>query len=158
MPTPIEGLDASNLRIAIAASRWNAFITDKLVSGAVKRLREVGANDANIRVVRVPGAWEIPIAADRLAASGEFDAVIGIGCLIRGDTPHFDYIAYEVSRGLGQIGLTYGLPVTFGVITVENLDQAIARSVEGPGNKGAEAAEAAVEMVHILNDLPPRAK
>src|SRR2546423_1085201 len=140
MPKTVEGqLIAGSLRFGIVASRWNAVITEKLLAGALDVLSRHGAGDDRVTVARVPGAWEIPVAALRMAASGEFDAIICLGCLIRGETPHFDYLSAEVTRGLGQIALDSAIPVTYGVLTVENLEQAMERAGSKAGNKGSEA-------------------
>lgn len=144
---------ASGLKFGIVVSRWNSFITDRMLGGAVDALTRHGASEADISVARVPGTWEIPVAAKKMVNSGAFDAVVCIGCLIRGDTPHFDYLAGEVTRGIGQIARDSGIPVTYGVITVENLEQAIDRAGAKSGNKGAEAAIAAIEMANLMRVL-----
>ena len=154
MPKTLEGqLDARGLKFALVASRWNSFITDRLLEGALDALHRNGADDADVTVARVPGTWEIPVVARILATQGGYDAVVCIGCLIRGATPHFDYLASNVTSGLGQIALETGLPVTYGIITVENLEQAIERAGSKAGNKGAEAALAAIEMANLLKTL-----
>lgn len=146
-------LVATGLRFGIVVSRWNSFITERMLGGAIDALTRHGADEANIEVARVPGTWEIPVAARRLATSGRFDAIICIGCLIRGATPHFEYLAAEVTKGIGQLGMETGIPVTYGVITVENLEQAIERAGSKAGNKGSEAALAAVEMADLMRNL-----
>jgi 6,7-dimethyl-8-ribityllumazine synthase len=154
MAKTYEGkLVAEGLRFGIVVSRWNSFITEKLLAGAMDALIRHGVDESQIDVARVPGTWEIPVAAQKLATSHRYDAVICIGCLIRGATPHFDYLASEVTKGIGQIGLQSGLPVTYGVITVENLEQAIERAGTKAGNKGAEAAVAAIEMANLMKQL-----
>lgn len=154
MPKTYEGqLLAEGVRFAVVVSRWNSFITERMLTGAMDALIRHGAEDAKIEIARVPGTWEIPVAAQKLATSGRFDAVICIGCLIRGATPHFEYLAAEVTKGLAQIGLSTGIPVTYGVTTVENLDQAIERAGSKAGNKGAEAATAAIEMANLMRQL-----
>jgi 6,7-dimethyl-8-ribityllumazine synthase len=154
MPRTYEGvLDAKGLRFGIVVSRFNDLLTGRLVEGALDCLTRHGARDEDLVVVKVPGAWELPMVADRLAHSGKVDAVIALGVLIRGDTPHFEYIAAEVSKGLAQVGLGTGVPVSFGVLTTESLDQAIERSGTKSGNKGWHAALAAVEMVQLFRRL-----
>jgi len=154
MPRTLEGrLVAEGMRIGIVVSRWNSFITERMLDGAVDALVRHGAHADAIEVARVPGTWEIPIAAQKMAKPGRCDAVVCIGCLIRGATPHFDYLASEVTKGLGRIALDGGVPVTYGIIAVENLEQAIERAGTKAGNKGAEAALAAVEMVSLLRAM-----
>lgn len=140
-------------RYGLVVSRWNDFFTEKMLGGAVDTLVRHGAQEDNIHVVRVPGAWEIPLAVQKLVQSGTVDGVVALGCLIRGATPHFDYISSEVTKGLGRLSLDSGLPVTYGVITVENLDQAIERSGSKAGNKGGEAAASLIEMVELCHNL-----
>ena len=156
MPNFYEGnLVAAGLRFGIVVSRWNAFITERLLDGALDTLRRHGADiEAAVDVARVPGAFEVPLVARRMAGSGRYDAVICLGCLIRGSTPHFDYIASQCSSGIGQAALNSGVPVTFGVITTETIEQAIERAGTKAGNKGAEAAGAAIEMANLLRALP----
>ena len=154
MPKTYEGnLVAEKLRFGLVCSRWNSFITEKMLEGALDTLKRHGATDDNLEVARVPGTWEIPVAVQAMAASKRFDALIAVGCLIRGATPHFDYLAGEVTKGLGKIGLDHNLPVTYGVITVENLEQAIERAGTKAGNKGSEAAQAAIEMANLMAAL-----
>lgn len=146
----VEGeLDATGLRIAIVVSRFNAFITEKLEAGAVDALLRHGAAARDLEIVRVPGAWEIPQAAARLVDRGGLDAVIGLGCLMRGDTIHFDLIAGEVAKGLAALGLKSSCAVVFGVLTTDTLEQSIHRAGGKHGNKGAEAAMAAVEQARV---------
>ncbi len=142
-------LNASGLRFGIVVSRFNAFITERLLAGALDVLRRMGAENKLIRIVRVPGAFEIPLAARQLAQSGSVDAVICLGCLLRGDTAHYDVIVNEVTRGIGQSAQDTGVPHGFGVLTCETLDQAIDRAGLKAGNKGFEAAMAAVEMAQL---------
>ena len=152
-PTVYEGrLNAEAFRFAIVASRWNELISARLVEGALDSLKRLGAKDANVSVYRVPGAFEIPLLALRLAQSRKFDAVICLGTIIRGQTPHFDYIASEVTRGISYAGLTSGLPVVFGIVTADTVDQAIDRAGVKLGNKGFEAAMTAVELVNLYKD------
>ena len=149
-PTVHEGrLNAEGFRFAIVGSRWNEFITGRLVEGAVDALERLGAKEGSVTVYRVPGAFEIPLLALRLAQSRRFDAIICVGTIIRGQTPHFDYIANEVARGISQAGLESGLPVVFGIVTADTVDQAIDRAGVKLGNKGFEAAMAAVELADL---------
>jgi 6,7-dimethyl-8-ribityllumazine synthase len=146
----LEGkLDASGKRFAIVVSRFNAFITERLLASALDGLVRSGAKKKDIALVRVPGAFEIPLAARKLAETGKYDAVICIGCLLRGDTAHYDVIVNEVTRGIGQSAQETGVPHAFGVLTCENLEQAIDRAGLKMGNKGFEAALAAVEMASL---------
>ena len=154
MPRTYEGvLDAKGLRFGVVVSRFNDLLTGRLVEGALDCLTRHGARDEDMIVVKVPGAWELPMVADRLARSGKVDAIVAVGVLIRGDTPHFEYIAAEVSKGLAQVGLGTGVPVSFGVLTTESLEQAIERSGTKAGNKGWHAALAAIEMVQLYRRL-----
>ena len=146
-------LDASGLKTAIIASRFNDFVTARLIEGAVDCLLRHGSGETDITVIRVPGSFEIPLAAKQTASSGKYDAVICLGALIRGQTPHFDYIAAEVTKGIAQVSLDTGLPVTFGVITADTLEQAIDRAGAKAGNKGFEAALGAVEMADLLRQI-----
>lgn len=153
----IEGhLDAQGLRFALVVSRFNEALTSRLESGAQDCLVRHGADEEQITVVRVPGAWEIPMVATKLAAAGDFDAVISLGALVRGGTAHFDLIAAEVAKGLAQASLTTGVPMTFGVITAETLEQAVERAGTKMGNKGWEAALAAIEMARLSERLDRR--
>jgi len=149
-PTVHEGrLNAEGFRFAIVGSRWNEFISGRLVEGALDALTKLGAQSEAVSVFRVPGAFEIPVLAMRLAKSNNFDAIICLGTIIRGQTPHFEYIANEVARGISQAGLETGLPVIFGVVTADTVDQAIDRAGVKLGNKGFEAAMTAVELVNL---------
>lgn len=147
-------LDAKPHRFALVVARFNEFITSRLVNGAMDELVRHGAEADNLVQVWVPGSWEIPLAAQKLAASGKYAAVICLGCVIRGQTPHFDYIAAEVSKGIAQVSLTTGVPTSFGVITADSLEQAVDRAGAKTGNKGADAARAALEMANLLAALP----
>ncbi|RUO80768.1 6,7-dimethyl-8-ribityllumazine synthase [Idiomarina tyrosinivorans] len=148
------GIAAKGKKFAIVVARFNHFVVDSLQEGAVATLKQYGqVNDDDITVVKVPGAYEMPVAAKRLAASGEYDAIIAIGAVIRGGTPHFEFVAGECNSGLGRVATEYGLPVAFGVITVDSIEQAIERSGTKAGNKGAEAALSALEMVNVLEQL-----
>ena len=155
MPNVYEGnLIATGLRFGIIVSRWNAFITERLLEGALDTLTRHGADPDTVDIARVPGTFEVPLIAQRMARSGRYDAVICLGCLIRGSTPHFDYIAGECTKGIGQAMSQSGVPVTFGVLTTETIEQAIERAGTKAGNKGAEAAGAAIEMANLLKALP----
>lgn len=150
----IEGkLDAKGCRFGIAVSRFNSFISDRLVEGAVDALQRHGADAEAIDIVKVPGAFEIPLAAQKMARSGKYDAVVCLGAVIRGSTPHFDYVSAEVSKGVAAVGLETGLPVVFGVLTTDNVEQAIERAGTKAGNKGFDAALSAVEMVNLFKEL-----
>ncbi len=151
MPSERKGeLAAKGLRLAIVVSRFNSFITERLLTGALDTLSRAGADDRRIEVVRVPGSFEIPVTAKALAQSGRFDAVITLGCIIRGETQHFDYISAEVTRGIQLAALETGVPMAFGVLTADTLEQAIDRAGAKSGNKGAEVALAAIEMANLL--------
>ena len=150
----IEGqLDAKGLKFALVAGRFNDFITERLVGGAVDYLTRHGGDRADITIVRVPGAFEIPLAAKKLATSGKYNGVVCLGAVIRGATPHFDYVANECVKGLAQVMLDTNVPVGFGVLTVDTLEQAVERAGSKGGNKGVEAAAAALEMVRVLQQL-----
>jgi 6,7-dimethyl-8-ribityllumazine synthase len=146
----------STLHFAIVVSRFNQPITSGLLAGAAAALADAGVADANVTVVHVPGAFEIPLVARALAASGRFDAVICLGCLIKGDTMHFEYIASAAAQGIMEAGLASGIPVTFGVLTTLTDAQAEERAAPGPGNKGREAAQAALDMTAVLRDVQAR--
>jgi 6,7-dimethyl-8-ribityllumazine synthase len=155
MPTIIEGKSGpASGRFAIVVSRYNEHITGKLLAGAVQTLASAGVADGDIDVAWVPGAWEIPLVAQRLAQSGRYVAVLCLGAVIRGETTHDEHINRQVSLSLGQIALEAGLPVLFGVLTCNTLEQAIHRAGGNVGNKGQECAEAALEMVRLLKELP----
>ena len=145
-------LDGQGFRFAIVASRWNDFISSRLVEGALDALGRLGANEQAVDVYRVPGAFELPLLALKLAGSGKFDAIICLGTIIRGQTPHFEYITAEVTRGIGEAGLKTGVPVVFGVVTADTVDQAIDRAGVKLGNKGFEAATTAVELVNLYQE------
>lgn len=154
MPRTYEGmLDGKGFRFALVVSRFNELLTGRLLEGALDCLARHGARDEDIMVVKVPGSWELPLVAQRLAVSGKIDAVIGLGVLIRGATPHFDYIASETAKGLAQVALSSGIPVSFGVLTCDSLEQALERSGSKAGNKGWQAAQAAIEMVQLYRRL-----
>lgn len=154
MQTIEAEFDAEGARFALVATRWNDAIVDRLVDGAAEVLRDCGVADDDITLVRAPGAFELPLVCDRLVDNAGFDAVIALGAVIRGDTPHFDYVAGEAARGTSSVALEYGVPVAFGVITADTVEQAEARSrSDEDHNKGAEAAAAAVEMVDLVRQL-----
>ena len=154
MPRIIEGqLSAEGFRFAVIVSRFNDFISSRLVEGAMDALNRHGATDEQVVLVKVPGAFETPLAARKMAESGQYDAVICLGAVIRGATPHFDYVASEVSKGIANVALESRVPVTFGVLTTDNLEQAIERAGSKSGNKGYEAAMAAIEMVNLFKEL-----
>ena len=145
-------LNGGGFRFAIVASRWNDFISSRLVEGALDALERLGAAADKVEIFKVPGAFEIPLVALTVADSEKFDAVICLGTIIRGQTPHFEYIANEVTRGIGQAGLETGVPVVFGIVTADNVDQAIDRAGVKLGNKGFEAATTAVELVNLYKE------
>jgi 6,7-dimethyl-8-ribityllumazine synthase len=151
--TPGGEVSARGHRVAIVAARFNDFIVASLLQGATAAWAEHGGAPADLTVLRVPGAFELPLVARRLGASGRYDALVALGCVIRGDTPHFDYVAGECARGLLQAGLDTGVPVIFGVLTVETVEQALERAAAHAGNKGGEAMEAALEMAALLKQL-----
>lgn len=141
------------MKVAIVASRFNEIIVSKLLGGAVDGLVRHGVEEDNITAAWVPGAFEIPLAASKMANSGQYDAVICVGAVIRGDTSHYDYVCSEVSKGIAQVGLSSGIPVLFGVITTENIEQAIARAGSKAGNKGYDCALSAIEMVNLIRQM-----
>jgi 6,7-dimethyl-8-ribityllumazine synthase len=150
----IEGhLKADSLKIALVQSRFNDFITQKLVEGATDCLLRHGGNEENFTLVKVPGAFEIPLVAEKLAASKKYDAVICLGAVIRGATPHFEYVASEVTKGIAHVSLKYGTPVSFGILTTDSIEQAIERAGTKAGNKGWDAALSAIEMCNLLKNL-----
>lgn len=140
-------------RIAILVTRWNSFITDNLLSGALRAFDRHGVAESQISVVRVPGAFELPPAAQKVALTGKYSAIVALGCVIRGGTPHFEYVCAGCTEGLNRVQLDTGVPVTFGVLTVDDVEQAIERSVEDPNNKGEEAALTALEMVRLFDQI-----
>jgi len=146
-------IDGRNLRIGIVASRFNSFVTSRLVDGALDALRRNGVELDAVAIAWVPGAFEIPLVARRMARSGDYDAVVCLGVVIRGDTPHFDYVAGESAKGIAQVALETDVPVIYGVVTTESLEQAIERAGTRMGNKGAEAVLAAIEMVRLMESL-----
>lgn len=153
MKTFEGNLIAQGLKFGIVAGRFNEFIGSKLVSGALDALYRHGAAEENIEIAWVPGAFEIPLAAKKMVMTGRYDAVICVGAVIRGSTPHFDYVANEVSKGIANVGLQTEVPVIFGVLTTDSIEQAIERAGTKSGNKGYDAAVTAIEMVNLLNQL-----
>ena len=157
MPNIIEhSTSASGFRFAVVVSKYHDFVTTRLERAAVAALLSGGATDADVTIVRVPGAFEIPIAALHAAESGRYDAIVCLGCLIRGETPHFDFIASAVASGLTQGAAATGVPMAFGVLTTNSIEEAVARAGDGPSNKGHEAASAAIEMAGVIARLTPR--
>lgn len=155
MPKTIEGnLNVrKGVKFALVVSRWNSLITDRLLEGAIDCLIRHGAEDGNLTVVRVPGAYELPVAVQALCNTEEYNSVIALGCVIRGGTPHFDYVAGEAAKGITNAALNSGTPVAFGVLTCDSLEQALERAGSKGGNKGWEAAASAIEMVDLLSKI-----
>jgi 6,7-dimethyl-8-ribityllumazine synthase len=152
--TIIEGqLTISNARIALLVSRFNGFIVESLLSGAIDTLKRHGAEDRDLNIVRVPGAYEMPIAAQRLAMTKKYDGVVALGAVIRGGTPHFEYVAGECTKGLSSVSLNHNIPIAFGVLTVDTIEQAIERAGTKAGNKGGEAAMSIIEMISLLKEI-----
>lgn len=151
----IEGglIAPSNARFALVVGRFNSFVVDHLVAGAIDALVRHGVQPDHITVIKAPGAWELPLLAKRVAKTGQYDAIVALGAVIRGGTPHFEYVAGECTKGLAQVSFDADLPVAFGVLTVDSIEQAIERSGTKAGNKGAEAAMSALEMVTLLAEL-----
>ena len=155
MAKTIEGkVDAQGLRLGIVVSRFNNDITEKLLAGALDAVKSHGGDEDNITIVRVPGAFEIPLVAERMAASGKYDALVCLGAVIRGDTPHFEYVSDAVTRGIGKAISRHQLPIGFGVLTTDNRQQAMDRAGYKDANKGYEAALTAVEMVNVVRQIP----
>jgi 6,7-dimethyl-8-ribityllumazine synthase len=154
MPKIIEGkIIAKGMKFAVAASRFNDFISSRLIDGAVDALTRAGADEKDIQLFKVPGAFELPITAKKLAKSGRYDAVICVGAVIRGATPHFKYVSAEVSKGIASVGLDTEIPISFGVLTTDTIEQAIERAGTKAGNKGWDAAMAAIEMVDLFRKI-----
>ncbi|MGD8559360.1 MAG: 6,7-dimethyl-8-ribityllumazine synthase [Gammaproteobacteria bacterium] len=152
--TTIEGeLTIQGAQFCLVVSRFNGYIVESLLNGAIDTLKRHGADDKDLQVVRVPGAFEMPLVAQRVAAKKQFDAIIALGAVIRGGTPHFEYVAGECTKGLASVSLQHDVPVAFGVLTVDTIEQAIERAGTKAGNKGAEAAMSAIEMVNLLRGL-----
>jgi 6,7-dimethyl-8-ribityllumazine synthase len=147
----IEGtLEAKNYRFGIIVSRFNSFISDRLLEGTIDTLSRHGANEKQMTVVKVPGAFELPLVAKKMAESGQYDSLICLGAVIRGGTPHFEYVSSEMTKGIAAVSLQSGLPIAFGVLTTDSVEQAIERAGTKAGNKGVEAAMSAIEMVNLL--------
>ena len=154
MANIIEGkLDASGLKVGIAISRFNSFISERLLEGSIDAMLRHGADEKNLDVVRVPGAFELPLVTKKMVESGKYDAVICLGAVIRGATPHFDYVSAEVSKGIASVSLDAGVPVAFGVLTTDNIEQAVERAGSKSGNKGFEAAVTVIEMVNLFRSM-----
>ncbi len=151
-------MESKGLKIGIVVSRFNEMITEKLLAGALDTLRETGIAEQDITLVRVPGSFEIPVASQRLAETGKLEAIICLGAVIRGQTPHFEYISSQVAHGISQVALKYDLPVTFGVITADTVEQALARAGVKHANKGSEAAISAVQMANLFKQLAEEEK
>jgi 6,7-dimethyl-8-ribityllumazine synthase len=149
-----ENLDASGLKFAVLCARFNSFVTDRLLEGALDALKRAGASDdRDIEIVKVPGAWELPLAAKTLAVRNKSDAIIALGAVIRGDTPHFEFVAGQAAAGLAAVQLEFGIPVVFGVLTTNTAQQATDRAGGKDGNKGYDAANTAIEMAHLVRRL-----
>ena len=146
-------MDAKGVRIAIVATRFNDFVVDRLISGAIDYLTRHGAERENLTLVRVPGAFELPVVCQKLASSGKYDGLLALGAVIRGATPHFDFVSSESTKGIAHVSLQYGLPVGFGLLTTDNLEQAIERAGSKGGNKGVEAASALLETIRVMEQL-----
>jgi 6,7-dimethyl-8-ribityllumazine synthase len=154
MPRYFEGkLDAKGQKVGIVVSRFNSFITERLLEGAVDALVRHGADEQEIHIARVPGAFEIPLAAKKMAASGAYDAIIALGAVIRGSTPHFDYVSSEVTKGVAAVSLESGIPIAFGVLTTDSIEQAVERAGTKAGNKGFEAAVTVIETINLLRSI-----
>jgi 6,7-dimethyl-8-ribityllumazine synthase len=154
MARTIEGRsDAQGLKIGVVVSRYNQFITEKLLDGALDGFKTHGGEDENVTIIHVPGAFEIPLIVEKMAASGKYDALVCLGAVIRGDTPHFDYVCDAVTRGIGDAVRTYKIPIGFGVLTTDNVQQAMERAGSKDANKGYEALLTAVEMVNVIRQL-----
>lgn len=149
-----EGLgSAQGLRLAVVVSRFNSLVTDRLLDGALNALARAGASAADVEVIKVPGAWEMPVVVGQLARSGNVDAIVCLGCVVRGDTPHFDYVAGESAKGISSVATATGIPVANGILTTNTMEQALDRAGGKMGNKGGEAAHSAVEMAQLLRSL-----
>jgi 6,7-dimethyl-8-ribityllumazine synthase len=150
----VEGkLSAEGLKFGIVVGRFNSFITERLLEGAVDCILRHGGSKENIEIVKVPGSFEIPLTAKKLAKSGKYDAVICLGAVIRGSTPHFDYVANEVTKGIAQVSLETGVPISYGILTTDTIEQAVERAGTKMGNKGFDAAMVAIEMVNVLKSI-----
>ena len=150
----IEGaLQVGDARFCLVVARFNSFVVEHLLGGAVDILKRHGASDENITIVRVPGAFEMPLILEKIASAGNYEAIVALGAVIRGGTPHFEYVAGECVKGMAQVSLKHGIPIAFGVLTVDTIEQAIERAGTKAGNKGAEAALSAVEMVNLVREI-----
>jgi len=147
------GMTITDGKFCVVVARWNSFVVESLEKGAIDTLLRHGATEEDITVVRVPGAFEMPLALEKIAAKGGFDAIVALGAVIRGGTPHFEYVAGECVKGMAQVTLKHGVPIAFGVLTVDSIEQAIERAGTKAGNKGGEAAASAIEMVNLLRQL-----
>jgi 6,7-dimethyl-8-ribityllumazine synthase len=147
------GLQVENAKFCLVVSRWNSFVVEHLLEGAIDTLKRHGAAESDLTVVRVPGAFEMPVILEKVAAQGRYDAIIALGAVIRGGTPHFEYVAGEAVKGMAQVSLKHTVPIAFGVLTVDTIEQAIERSGTKAGNKGGEAAASAIEMVNLMRSL-----
>jgi 6,7-dimethyl-8-ribityllumazine synthase len=147
------GMTVSGAKFCVVVTRWNSFVVESLEKGAIDTLLRHGASEDEITIVRLPGAFELPVALDKIAAKGEYDAIIALGAVIRGGTPHFEYVAGEAVKGMSQVSLNRGVPISFGVLTVDTIEQAIERAGTKAGNKGGEAAATAIEMVNLLRQI-----
>jgi len=147
------GLTVAKARFCLVVARWNSFVVESLEKGALDTLQRHGASAEDITIVRIPGAFEMPLVLDKIAARGEYDAIVALGAVIRGGTPHFEYVAGECVKGMAQVTLKHGVPIAFGVLTVDSIEQAIERAGTKAGNKGGEAAASAIEMVNLLRQL-----
>lgn len=150
----IEGnLVATDAKFCIVVARWNSFVVEHLLDGAIDTIKRHGGSEENITIVRIPGAFEMPLALDKVAATGKYDGIVALGAVIRGGTPHFEYVAGECVKGMSQVTLNHGVPIAFGVLTVDTIEQAIERSGTKAGNKGGEAAASTIEMVNLLRAI-----
>ncbi|MEA3406239.1 MAG: 6,7-dimethyl-8-ribityllumazine synthase [Pseudomonadota bacterium] len=150
----VEGnLNAEGMKIGFVVTRWNSFVVDHLVKGSIEAIERHGGSSDNITQVMVPGAFEVPLAVEKMAASGQYDAIVALGAVIQGGTPHFDYVAGEATKGISQVMLKHGVPIAFGILTVNSIEQAIERSGTKMGNKGEEATVSAIEMVNVMKQL-----
>ena len=150
----LEGnLNAKGMKIGFVVTRWNSFVVDHLVKGAIETVERHGGSTDNITQVMVPGAFELPLAVEKMAASGQYDAIVALGAVIQGGTPHFDFVAGEATKGISQVMLKHGVPIAFGILTVNSIEQAIERSGTKMGNKGEEATVSAIEMVNLMKQL-----
>jgi len=147
------GMTITGARFCLVVARWNSFVVESLEKGAIDTLLRHGAKSEEITVVRVPGAFEMPLALEKIAAKGDYDAIVALGAVIRGGTPHFEYVAGECVKGMAQVTLKHGVPIAFGVLTVDSIEQAIERAGTKAGNKGGEAAASAIEMVNLLRQI-----